>query len=131
MDNKSADKFIDEVKKTFHDRQDVVDDILRLLDESRLVHYSSPDEVSLLSTSGRVLFSLLLDPTITQRALAIYLGISETMVEKTVKTLTDKGLITKTKVNRKNVYRFNKDSLIKNADIQRMPAIFKALLDLT
>jgi biotin operon repressor len=66
----------------------------------------------------------------TQRAIAIYLGISETMVEKTIKTLTDKGLITKTKVNRKNIYQFNKNLLLNNADIQRLPLILNKVLDL-
>ena len=94
------------------------------------IYYSEEGEVSLLSTSGKILFTLILDPFMTQRAIAVYLGISETMVEKTVKTLVDKGLVTKTKVNRKNVYRFNKDLLLKNADIQRLPSILSKLLDL-
>lgn len=65
----------------------------------------------------------------TQRALAVYLGISETMVEKTVKTLTEQGLITKTKLNRKNVYSFNTNVMGKNPDIQRLPLLFKSILD--
>ena len=66
----------------------------------------------------------------TQRALAVYLGISETMVEKTIKTLTEQGLITKTKVNRKNVYSFNTNMMGKNPDIQRLPLVFKSILDM-
>ena len=66
----------------------------------------------------------------TQRALAVYLVISETMVEKTIKTLTEQGLITKTKVNRKNVYSFNTDVMGKNPDIQRLPLVFKSILDI-
>lgn len=66
----------------------------------------------------------------TQRALAVYLGISETMVEKTIKTLTEQGLITKTKVNRKNVYSFNTNVMGKNPDIQRLPLVFKSILDI-
>ena len=65
----------------------------------------------------------------TQRALAVYLGISETMVEKTVKTLTEQGLITKTKVNRKNVYSFNTNVMGKNPDIQRLPLVLRSILD--
>ena len=51
------------------------------------------------------------------------------MVEKTVKTLTEQGLITKTKVNRKNVYSFNTNVLGKNPDIQRLPLVFGSILD--
>lgn len=112
------------------DNKDLIEKIFKSLDENRIIHYSEDGEVSLLSTPGRILFTLILDPFMTQRAIAVYLGISETMVEKTIKTLIDKGLVTKTKVNRKNVYRFNKDLLIKNADIQRLPSILNKLLDL-
>jgi predicted transcriptional regulator len=59
--------------------------------------------------------------------MAVYLGISETMVEKTMKTLAEQGLITKTKVNRKNVYTFNINLISKNADIQRIPGLVLAL----
>jgi DNA-binding Lrp family transcriptional regulator len=71
-----------------------------------------------------------MEPTMTQRALAVYLGISETMVEKTIKTLTEQGLITKTKVNRKNVYSFNTNVMGKNPDIQRLPLVFKSILNI-
>jgi DNA-binding Lrp family transcriptional regulator len=70
----------------------------------------------------------MLEPTITQRALAVYLGISETMVEKTMKTLAEQGVITKTKVNRKNVYTFDINLIAKNPDIQRVPEIMNAIL---
>lgn len=71
------------------------------------------------------------DPSMTQRALAIYLGLSETMIEKTVKTLMEQGLITKTKLNRKNVYDFNKNLLVNHADIQRIPMVLKFIKDMS
>lgn len=130
MDNTSINKFKNDLGKILEDRKELIDQILQSLDENRIIHYSEEGEVSVLSTSGRILFTLILDPYMTQRAIAVYLGISETMVEKTIKTLVNKGLVTKTKVNRKNVYRFNKDLLLKNADIQRLPLVFDKLLDL-
>lgn len=130
MDNTSINKFKNELEKILEDKKDLIDQVLQSLDENRIIRYSEEDEVSLLSTPGRILITLILDPSMTQRAMAVYLGISETMVEKTIKTLVNKGLITKTKVNRKNVYRFNKDLLLKNADIQRLPVLFSKLLDL-
>lgn len=130
MDNTSINKFKNDLGKILEDKKELIDQILQSLDENRIIHYSENGEVSVLSTPGRILFTLILDPYMTQRAIAVYLGISETMVEKTIKTLVNKGLVTKTKVNRKNVYRFNKDLLLKNADIQRLPLIFDKLLDL-
>ena len=130
MDNTSINKFKNDLIKILDDNRDLVEQVFKSLDENRIIYYSEEGEVSLLSTSGKILFTLILDPFMTQRAIAVYLGISETMVEKTVKTLVDKGLVTKTKVNRKNVYRFNKDLLLKNADIQRLPSILSKLLDL-
>ena len=130
MDNTSINKFKNDLGKILEDKKELIDQILQSLDENRIIHYSEEGEVSVLSTPGRILFTLILDPYMTQRAIAVYLGISETMVEKTIKTLVNKGLVTKTKVNRKNVYRFNKDLLLKNADIQRLPLILSKLLDL-
>ena len=130
MDNTSINKFKNDLIKILDDNRDLVEQVFKSLDENRIIYYSEEGEVSLLSTSGKILFTLILDPFMTQRAIAVYLGISETMVEKTIKTLVDKGLVTKTKVNRKNVYRFNKDLLLKNADIQRLPSILSKLLDL-
>jgi biotin operon repressor len=130
VDNTSINKFKNDLIKILDDNRDLVEQVFKSLDENRIIYYSEEGEVSLLSTSGKILFALILDPFMTQRAIAVYLGISETMVEKTIKTLVDKGLVTKTKVNRKNVYRFNKDLLLKNADIQRLPSILSKLLDL-
>ena len=130
MDNRSIDKFKQDITEILGDKKELIEQILLSMDEHRIIQYSSPDEVSIISTPGRVIFAIILDPTMTQRAIAVYLGISETMVEKTIKTLTDKGLITKTKVNRKNVYQFNKNLLLKNADIQRLPLMLNKLLEL-
>jgi DNA-binding transcriptional regulator GbsR (MarR family) len=101
--------------------------IMETLDKEKIIHYQSGDEISLFSTAGRILYTLILDPEMTQRALAVYLGLSETMIEKTLKTLIEQGLITKTKVNRKNVYTFDINLLINNPDIQRLPGVVKQL----
>lgn len=101
--------------------------VMETLDKEKIIHYQSGDEISLFSTAGRILYTLILDPEMTQRALAVYLGLSETMIEKTLKTLIEQGLITKTKVNRKNVYTFDINLLINNPDIQRLPGVIKQL----
>jgi predicted transcriptional regulator len=55
----------------------------------------------------------------TIRAIATYLGLSETMIDKTVKSLMNAGLITKTKVNRQNVYKLNKKIINQQLDIRQ------------
>ena len=129
MENNQTEKFIADLRSILSNDEQLISKVISSLDAHRIVSYSLPNELSLLSTNGRVLFSIIMEPTMTQRALAVYLGISETMVEKTIKTLTEQGLITKTKVNRKNVYKLNKNLLIKHADIQRFPLMFNKMLE--
>jgi transcription initiation factor IIE alpha subunit len=130
MENNQNEKFIADLRSILSNDEQLISKVISSLDSHRIVSYSLPNELSLLSTNGRVLFSIIMEPTMTQRALAVYLGISETMVEKTIKTLTEQGLITKTKVNRKNVYSFNTNVMRKNPDIQRLPLVFKSILNI-
>jgi predicted transcriptional regulator len=60
------------------------------------------------------------DPTMTQRALSVYLDLSETMIDKTVKILIQNGLITKTKTQRQNIYKVNIEEVKKHPDIQHL-----------
>ena len=129
MENNQTEKFIADLRSILSNDEELIRKVISSLDSHRIVSYSLPNELSLFSTSGRILFSIIMEPTMTQRALAVYLGISETMVEKTVKTLTEQGLITKTKVNRKNVYSFNTNVMGKNPDIQRLPLVLRSILD--
>jgi len=107
---------------------DMVEKILETLDQQKLFRYHRDDEVSLLSTAGRVLISLIEDQTMTIRAMAIYLDLSETMIEKTVKQLIASGLVTKTKVNRQNVYRLNKNLIKQHSDIHHFLAAITGIL---
>ena len=66
-----------------------------------------------------VLVVLIDDPNLTQRAISVYLDLSETMIDKTVKTLIASGFITKTKVNRQNVYKVNEEEVLKHPDIRK------------
>lgn len=101
------------------DKEKAVQKILEALDDKKILRYHRDNEVALLSTAGRVLISLMSDPTMTIRALSVYLDLSETMIDKTVKQLIAHGLITKTKVNRQNVYRFNEKTIMAQPDIQQ------------
>lgn len=105
----------------------VVERLMQALDTTKLFRYHKDEPVSLLSTNGRVLMAIIEDPTMTQRAISVYLGCSETLVDKTVKALVDAGMITKTKVNRKNIYVVDFESVQKHSDIQHLGAVIDAL----
>jgi predicted HTH transcriptional regulator len=121
MQSSKSDKIRDALKAVVGDGQeDLISSILETLDKQKLFRYHNENTISLLSTPGRVLVALIEDNSITQRALSNYLNISETMIDKTIKSLIDKGLVTKTKVNRKNVYRISVENVISHPDIQHL-----------
>lgn len=99
---------------------DLIVNILTTLDKQKFLRYHNEQTVNLISTPGRVLCALIEDSTMTQRALSVYLNLSETMIDKTIKSLIDAGLITKTKVNRKNSYKYLSKNIIKHPDIQHL-----------
>jgi DNA-binding MarR family transcriptional regulator len=118
MQNSKSDKIREALQAVVGDGQeDLISSILQTLDKQKLFRYHNENTVSLLSTPGRVLIALIEDNSITQRALSNYLNISETMIDKTIKSLIDKGLVTKTKVNRKNVYKVSVENVISHPDI--------------
>ncbi len=99
---------------------EVIQGILKTLDKQKVFRYHNESIVGLLSTPGRVLCAIMEDNTMTLRALAVYLDMSETMIDKTVKSLVESGLITKTKVNRQNVYKVHQELVMKHPDIQHL-----------
>ena len=115
----------EEVRKAIHaalgvgSKDGAVDEVLRALDKQKVFRYHNDDVISLLSTAGRILVVLIDDQTMTQRAISVYLDLSETMIDKTVKSLIAAGLVTKTKVNRQNVYKINKENVMKHPDIRK------------
>lgn len=104
-----------------------VEEILKTLDKQKLFRYHRDSDVNLLSTAGRVLVAIIEDPTMTLRAISVYLDLSETMIDKTVKYLIEGGLITKTKANRRNVYKLNKKLIKEQQDIQHILAAIRVL----
>jgi DNA-binding transcriptional regulator GbsR (MarR family) len=112
-------KVLEEVLSSSGGDAAAVEKVLQALDEKKIFRYHKGEDISLLSTAGRVLVSLADDPTMTIRAISVYLDLSETMIDKTVKQLIAAGLVTKTKVNRQNVYRLNNSLILSQPDIQQ------------
>lgn len=91
--------------------------VLETLEGNSAVFYGRKDELSLFSGPARVLVVLTEQPDITPRATAIYLGISEAAVHKSLKILLDNGLIAKTKVKGRNVHKIVPKTLLEHSDI--------------
>lgn len=80
------------------------------------INYPS-GKLSILTAPARMLVTLVQEPTMTQRALSIYLGISEAAVQKTIKSLASTGLVAKTKVKGRNHYSVNVSQFLELPDI--------------
>lgn len=125
---------VDDIKKALEEAiaaeggdDATLEKVMQTLDSKKILRYHKDDEIGLLSTPGRVLVALIEDPNMTIRAISVYLDLSETMIEKTVKQLINAGLITKTKVNRQNVYRCSNKLILQQRDIQNFLSAIKLL----
>jgi predicted transcriptional regulator len=122
MADEKTEKLILALRQSLGDKanEEMIGSILKTLDKQKVFRYHNENVVGLLSTPGRVLCALIEDNTMTLRALAIYLDMSEAIIDKTVKSLVQSGLITKTKLNRQNIYNVHSDVIIKHPDIQHL-----------
>ena len=103
----------------------LVEEILSNINAKDSLRYESENssDVKILTTTGRVLVTLSEYPEITQRALAVYIDVSEGVVTNIIKDLIDNKLITKTKVRRQNHYSLNVSEVEKHADIRHLVAM--------
>lgn len=97
---------------------EIVETVMRTLDQQKMISYSSGNDIALLSPAGRVLVAIMEDPSITQRALSVYLGVTESNVQKSVRTLVNNGLVEKTKIKGRNVYSVSSKAL-SHPDVSR------------
>lgn len=96
--------------------QELAMEIAKALD-GKSAQYAS-DGISMLTAPARMLITLIMEPSMTQRALSIYLGISEAAVQKTIRQLTEMKLVAKTKVQNKNMYTVDVDKFLNLSDIK-------------
>lgn len=109
------------IKESSHlSPEELAHKIVTAVSNAEGISYSTKNEINLLTAPARVLITIIQQPRITVRALAIYLGISEAAVLKSLKMLSDNKLIAKTKVNGKNNYLVVKESFEKHGDINHL-----------
>ena len=99
--------------------------VMKQLDKHGLIYYSAPDEISLLSAAGRLLVALAETPNATQRSLAVFLGVSEGAVRKSVDQLVAAGLVAKTKVKNRNLLVIVPRKVAETSDIRRFGALLR------
>ena len=107
----------------------IADEILKKLDQHKMMYYQTEKRISLLNAHGRVLVAIMEDPAITQRALAVYLNVSESNINKSLRLLLADGLIEKTRVQGRNRYRFNLDKGLSHPDITRFTQTLLPLVE--
>lgn len=111
------------------DPDEVVEAILRLLNEHQYISYRS-DALVLLSPAGRVLADLVMHPDATVREIAVRLGVRPQSVTKQMTNLVRANLIERTRVGRSNRYRIPLISLLSHPDIAAiLTAVLKASKD--
>lgn len=103
-------------------------ELLAALDKNKMLYYSDPGRINLLNSHGRVLIAILEDPGITQRALSVYLNVSESNINKSLRALLADGIIEKYKQGNRNLYRFNLTSGMEHPDIRRFTRTLIPLL---
>jgi predicted transcriptional regulator len=96
-----------------------VDKMLNIWDTDE--PYSKP---AFLSTTGRVLFMMMVDPKVTQIAMSILFDVSETAIEKAVANLVNAGIVEIVKNGRKNEYSIKWEVMSSHNDFQMMREIF-------
>jgi len=99
--------------------------VMKQLDKHGLIYYSAPDEISLLSAAGRLLVALAETPDATQRSLAVFLGVSEGAIRKSVDQLVTAGFVAKTKVKNRNLLVIVPEKVAASSDIKRFGALFR------
>lgn len=77
----------------------------------------SSDSVDILTRQGRVLAAIIRNPDTTVKELAEELGCSEANIANSKHKLASAKLITRTKVDGKNRYSYNLESLQEHGDI--------------
>lgn len=98
----------------------VVNSVLGVLDQEKLLYYADPGRLPILNNHGRVLLAILEDPGVTQRALSVYLRVSESNVQKSLRLLLKDGIIVKKRVANRNRYEFDRDAGVAHPDIKRI-----------
>jgi hypothetical protein len=100
----------------------VVEEVLKTLDEYRIISYGAPDALKLLTPQGRALMLLMENPDLTVRELSVMLGVAESNATMAISALVKANLVVRTKVGGRNQYNFSFEGLCNHPDVSRFLA---------
>ncbi len=112
-------QLIDAIKPISGSPDEVIDIVLRTLEQQRIVSFSKGTDQKLLSSAGRVFVAVLENPGMTQRALGKYLGMQEPQVHKLLKDLTQANLLTVETVGRTKTFKAVGEDVLRHPDVSR------------
>ncbi len=111
------------------DDVDVVVDVMENLDDIRLVDYRDRDVLPLLSVAGRVLVTVSASPEMTMREMSLRLGVTESNVARAVGLLVKHGLVTRSRVGRRNRYSTDLGAVLGHPDVAKLLGVVGGLAD--
>lgn len=100
--------------------EDAADSVMEALNQMRIVAYLQPDQLELLTASGRVLTLIMENPEATHRELACRMGLMEQNVQRAMTKLVDAGLVQRQKRGMRNHYTVVPEVLWSHPDIWRL-----------
>jgi predicted HTH transcriptional regulator len=134
---KTNDALIQDIRKTVAEfvesgaaAENIAEEVFRKLDEHKMMFYQTEQRISLFNSHGRVLLAIIEDPAVTQRALSVYLNVSESNINKSLRMLLADGLIEKTRVKGRNRYQFNLSKGLSHPDISRFAQSLLPLVEM-
>jgi predicted transcriptional regulator len=98
---------------------EIAEALLYALSNYGVISYCPKGVLGLLTPTGRVLVALSERPGITMREVALYLGVTESNIAKSIASLVKANLIVRTKVKGRNTYRLNPNGALEHPDIIR------------
>lgn len=122
------DVLLDVVASAGDDPEATVDAILAAIGAFPGLRYDGADGSPALATAhGRVAMTVASDPTMTRRAISVYLDVSEAKVGKVISDLVAVGYLSKRKVGRRVEYRVETAAILGNPDVRHLLACVEAL----
>jgi predicted HTH transcriptional regulator len=101
---------------------EIAEILLGMLSDYGVISYCPKGVLGLLTPTGRVLVALTERPGITMREIALYLGVTESNIAKSIASLVKANLIVRTKVKGRNMYHLNPNGAFEHPDIIRFGA---------
>lgn len=96
--------------------EEIANEVLTSLVRLKVALFDQHDPVPLFSSAGRVLTSIIRDPEATIRSIASRTSLGESSVARTISSLVNRGLVERSRVGSRNVYRIDQQRVLEHPD---------------